>query len=201
MHDLFADLARFPANVDGTILLVVGGGVCVGFVFLVSIAALYLMRGGKKAPEPVSDLLEDLAAYPAPPPKTQQRLRVQGRPSRIRLVVIAPVGKRDLRELGEPEDLLNRVVHGLGNVARADRPRIRTWPPQLSNHGFAPSFLRNTRPPDGTDGPHWTLLAGPAKAGAVPILLGLAVWSEETTDMPMKSVEAAQWEVLLRVDE
>jgi hypothetical protein len=170
-------------------------------VFVVTLVAYFLLRGGKKTAEPGSGLLEDLSAYPSPPPrKSQRRLTVQGRPSRIRLIVVAPVGKRDLREFGEPEDLLNRVVHGLGDVAREDRPRIRMWPPQLSKEGFAPSFIRNTRRPDGAEGPHWTFLAGPAKAGEVQILLGMAVWSEETTYAPQQSLEPSQWAVLLRVE-
>jgi hypothetical protein len=118
----------------------------------------------------------------------------------VRLIVIAPVGKRDLREFGEPEELLNRVLPGLGDVVRADRPRIRTWPPQLSKQGFAPSFFRNTRRPDGAEGPRWTLLAGPAKAGDLQILLGMAVWSEEASHAPQQSLEPSQWAILLRVE-
>ena len=136
---VFADAGPFPAKAPA-LLGLLGGGVCFGIVFVIALVAFFLLRGGKKKTEPGSGLLEDLSAYPPPPPrKSQRRLTVQGRPSRMRLIVMAPVGKRDLREFGEPEDLLNRVVHGLGDVAREDRPRIRTWPPQLSKQGFAPS--------------------------------------------------------------
>lgn len=205
MHTLsaavFAAAIDFPVDARATLVMVLGGGACVGCVLLLLIVGYFLLRGGRKAVAPGLGLLEDLSAYPAPPSRNgRRRLTVQGRPSRVRLIVLAPVGKRDLREFGEPEELLNRVVPGLGDVAREDRPRIRVWPPQLSKQGFAPTFFRNTRRPDGAEGSHWTLLAGPAQAGTVPILLGVAVWSEETGSAPQQSVEPPQWSALLRVE-
>jgi hypothetical protein len=200
----FSDVAPYPGGADAPLYLLLGAGVCGGSVLLVLVVvvALFLFRRREKAPEPGPGLLEDLAEYPPPPPRSGKRqLTVRHRPARLRLVVIAPMGRRDLRAYGDAEDLLDRVVRGLGDVAREDRPRVRTWPPQLSGTGFPPTFFRNTRrPADRAQGQHWWLLAGPARAGDVPVLLGLALWSEEAGEPAQRTVEPHQWEDLLRVE-
>jgi hypothetical protein len=195
----FADVAPFPGRATTLLGLLVGGAcLCLTLLLLIT---FFFFRGGKKAAEPGPGLLENLAAYPPPPKSSFRQLMIHGRPSRLRLVVVAPVGKRDLREFGEIEDLLNRVCRGLGDVARDDKARLRTWPPQMSNTGFAPSFFRNTQTPaDRQEAAHWSLLAGPAKAGDVPILLGLAVWSEETGAEKLTTLTASEWNTVLRVE-
>jgi hypothetical protein len=196
---VFADVAPFPGGKLPLIGLLFGGA-CGGLTLLLLIAFVFF-RGGKKPAEPGPGLLEDLAAYPPPPAKKSRRLTVQGRPSRLRLIVVAPVGKRDLHEFGEIEDILNRVSRGLGDLAKEDKARLRTWPPQLSNAGFALSFFRNTQtPPDVQEAAHWSLLAGPAKAGDVPILLGVAVWSEETGAAKQLALSSLEWNAVLRVE-
>jgi hypothetical protein len=198
---LFADVAPYPSGTETASIILVLGGACAGSLFLLSVILYFLFRGRTKPAEPGSGLLEDLAVYPPPPKTNGRRLTVQGRPSRLRLIVVAPMGKRDLREFGETEDLLNRVVRGLGDLAKEDKARIRTWPPQLSNTGFAPTFFRNTLlPQDRSAAPHWSLVAGPAKAGAVPILLGIAAWSEEPSEPTQQAVEPHQWPEVVRVE-
>jgi hypothetical protein len=199
----FADVAPYPGGADARLYLLLGIGVCGGlFLLLVAGVAFMLFRGGMKVAEPGPGLLEDLGSYPPPPPRTGKRqLTVRHRPGRLRLIVIAPMGRRDLRAYGDAEELLNKVVRGLGDVAREDRARIRTWPPQLSNTGFPPTFFRNTqRPADPEQSSHWSLLAGQAKAGDVPILLGIAVWSEEAGEPIQLVVEPHEWGQVLRVE-
>src|SRR5205823_1043563 len=117
---------------------------------------------------PESGLAEDLASYPPPPKAGDYRVTVMTQPGRLRLVVLAPVGKK---ALGPPETVLEEVVRHLGEAAVDDKPRIRTWPAQLSKQGFAPTFFRVTKRPDADGKPsRWVLLAGPARAGATPAL-------------------------------
>jgi hypothetical protein len=197
---VFADVARQSVGPIPFVYLLIGGGVCGVLLLLTAVLLIFVLRSGKKAPQPRDPLLEDLGDYPPPPP-AKRRLLVQSRPGRLRLVVIAPVGKRILAAYGEPEDLLNKVVRGLGDMVKEDRARIRMWPPQLSLAGFAPTFFRNTRrPEDPRESARWMLAAGPAKAGDLPILLGIAVWSAEGNEPLQLSIEPHQWAEVLRIE-
>jgi hypothetical protein len=196
-----ADVAPPYAGLLDPPYLLSAAGV-VGALVLVGVIAFFLFRGrARKAADPEAGLVENLARYPMPLKMGRHRLSLQGRPCRLRLAVLAPAGRRDLSEHGGPEALLNRVVRGLGDVAKADRARLRQWPPQLSSAGFAPTFFRNTqRPRDHGQARHWVLLAGAAKAGDLPLLVGLAVWCEEASDAGQLSVQPQQWAELLRVE-
>jgi hypothetical protein len=91
-------------------------------------------------------------------------------PARLRLVVVAPVGRKVL-SADQVEGVLEQVLRELGAAAAGDKPRVRVWPPQLSSAGFAPTFFRLTHRPDPAGKPsRWVLLAGPARAGGQPIL-------------------------------
>ena len=156
---------------------------------------------GKKQVDPESGLNEDLSEYPPAPGKPgPRRLTVHGRPVRLRLVVVAPVGKRTIAEGGAVEALLDEVLRGLGQVAQQDRPRIRVWPPQLSQQGFAPTFFRRTQCPDRAGKPsHWVLAAGPARAGGRPVLLGLAMWGDDKAPMEQKILSETEWDEALQM--
>ena len=52
------------------------------------------------------------------------------------------VGRKDVPNVSQAEGLLDLVMRGLGDVAKADQPRVKVWPSQLSNKGFAPTFAR-----------------------------------------------------------
>lgn len=181
-----------PANLN---LALVGGAAAVLFLLLVAVFAL---RGRKKA-DPEAHLAEDLAAIPAPPkgPRHYQLL-VMNQPARLRYVVVAPMGKRTV---GKVDSTLEQIFRGLGEVAIDDKPRVRVWPPQLSAAGFAPTFFRLTRRPE-PDGraSRWILLAGPARAGSTPVLLGLAVQSDEVTKLGVLTMTEARWAEILRVE-
>ena len=164
MTPLFADPAWWESLSASPLLLY--GGAAAGVLLLLLIVAALMRRGGKKKVDPEGGLGEDLSEYPPPGKSGPHRLTVHGRPVRLRLVVVAPVGKRRIAEGGEVEALLDQVLRGLGQVARQDRPRVRVWPPQLSQQGFAPTFFRRTQCPDRDGKPsHWLLAAGPARAG------------------------------------
>lgn len=155
-----------------------------------------LVRGRSKVyPDLEQGLREDLAGYPPPPPGAA-RLTVNGLPARLRLVVVAPTGKlSDPITADDVPGLLDQVYRGLGPVAAADKPRMKVWPPQLSVAGFAPTFHRVVRATD----PHWVKLAGPARTGRRPILLGLVVWTDERSGLGDVVVDSTEWGELLGV--
>jgi hypothetical protein len=184
-------------GVDLRELLIYGGGGLLGLA-LVAAALKSLLggRGRKKGRARIARLDEDLADYPDPPPtRDGPRLFVDGVPARLRLVVVVPTGTRhEPIDLEEIPDLLNGLIRGLGACVASDRPRLRVWPPQLSVKGFAPSFFREVPAPDG-DGAlsAWTRLAGLARARGRPYLLGLALLTDDDTDLGAIALEPNEW--------
>ena len=200
---LFAD-ALPPArglmqSLDAKTLMLYGG-VAAG-VLLLLVVLLALMRRGKKRVDPERGQDEDLSAYPPAPGRPgPRRLTVHSRPVRLRLVVVAPVGKQMVAANGDIEALLDAVQRGLGQVARQDKPRIKVWPPQLSQQGFAPTFFRRTRCPDRAGQPsHWVLAAGPARAGGRPVLLGLAMWGDDKAPMEQITLSDTEWDAVVQM--
>jgi hypothetical protein len=191
--DGLPDLVR-----ENWVYAAIGLGLLVALVVLIRIAT----GRKKKYPDLEKGLREDLADYP-PPPATAgaRRLRVNGVPVRVRLVVVAPTGK--LQETISPDhvpDLLDDVLRGLGGFVRTDKPRIKVWPPQLSVAGFAPTFHRLVQSSDAADRPsRWVKLAGPARTGKRPVLLGLALWADEPCQVGDVVVETTEWGELLQV--
>ena len=168
-------------------------------LLLLLLLILWVRRGQRPPVDPEAALIENLGDYPPAGPGPQ-RLFLHGHPMRVRLVVLAPMGKRPLPANGAVEPLLDQVLRGLGDIARQDRPRIRVWPPQLSSQGFAPTFLRLTRRPEAAGKPSpWVLAAGPVRAGAHQFLLGLALCADSPTDATNMSVQANEWNDVLRI--
>jgi hypothetical protein len=159
------------------------------------------LRGRRREPDREAGQREDLAAYPPPPGKPgPRRLLVEGVPARIRLVVIAPVGKQAQVNAGKAEPLLEHVLRGLGEVARHDKPRVRVWAPQLSHQGFAVTFQRLTQKPDPDGRPsRWVLLAGQARVGAHFLLLGMALLADEKTSIGRRTLGPEEWTSVLRI--
>lgn len=161
---------------------------------------LWLRRRRRPAVDPEADLIENLSGYPPAGPGRQQLL-LYNEPLRLRLVVLAPLGKRALPIEGGVEPLLDRMLRGLGDIARQDRPRIRVWPPQLSQQGFAPSFFRLTHRPEQAGKPSpWVLAAGPVRIGGHQFLLGLALCSGEPTELGNLSLQMNQWRDVFRIE-
>ena len=127
---------------------------------------------------------------------------MNGEPVRVRLVVIVPTGKAQKPiSPDDVPDLLDDVLRGLGGFIKSDKPRVKVWPTQLSVVGFAPTFHRLVKSPDeGQKSSCWIKLAGPAKAGGRPILLGLALLADDPCKIGDVQVETREWGELLRVE-
>jgi len=180
------------------VLIAIVAGVLVAGLVLLRIAA-----GRKKEhPDLERGLRENLAEYPPPPPAGKLRLTVNGVPARLRLVVVAPTGKHhDSLSLDQLPELLDDVVRGLGGFVVADKPRLRVWPPQLSVAGFAPTFHRLVASPDpAAQKSRWVRVAGPARPGNRPVLIGLAVLTDEPVKFGELPVEGTEWGRVLRVE-
>jgi hypothetical protein len=194
---VLANVPALPKDIGGyDSRMILGGGAAV--VLFVLFVVVWVTRG-KKRVKPEVGLAENLAQYPPPPAAGRTRMVVQGHPGRLRLVAVAPVGKKPL-SAGQVEGLLEGLVRGLGAVVRQDKPRIRIWPPQLSSAGFAPTFHRLTQRPEARGQPsRWVLLAGPANVDGQPILIGLAFLADKANRLDQMTVEPLEWSELIDV--
>ena len=183
------------------LLLIAGAVIAVVAIGLMALGLLLMLMLGRRRKSVDSDegLGEDLSAYPLAPQAGPHRLKFEGQFVRIRLVVLASARNVELTA-DMAESLLQSVVFGLGDVARADKPRIRIWPPQLSHAGFVPKFFRYVRKPEPEGKPSpWILLAGQAKAGNKPILVGLALALAEPSTRGNVHLDANEWDYKLRI--
>ena len=195
---VFADLPKLPVSIPGVPDSIAFLGV-VGLGALVVLLLLFkMLKGGKKA-DPEAGLGEDLSTLPAAPKgQRHYQLYVMNQPVRLRLVVIAPMGKKTV---GKVDSALEQIFRGLGEVSFDDKPRIRIWPAQLSTTGFAPTFFRLTKSPDAEGRPsRFVMLAGPARAGAMPVLLALVVEVDERSKLGKLTMTETQWGEVLRVE-
>jgi hypothetical protein len=192
---LFAQDKLPDVGLDNPLVLYGGGGA----VVFVLIVIVILSRGRKKI-DPEEGLAEDLSTIPkAAEDDRNSQLFLMNQPVRLRLAVVAPAGKKDV---GNPGAVLEQVLRGLGEAARDDKPRTRVWPPQLSVAGFAPTFFRLVRRPGSeAEASRWVLLAGPARAGGVPVLVGLAVRASSPVKVGQMILTETQWGEVLRVGE
>jgi hypothetical protein len=184
-----------------------GGWLAVfGIVALVVLFLVWKMffggrRQNKSSKEWEKDGIE-LAKCPMPKGNPRgRRLTVYHVPARLRLVVLAPIGKEYQVESRGVEQLVDRVVPGLGNVLATDRPSIHVWPAQLSHQGFANTFHRCTHKPEGEGRlSRWVLLAGRAKIGKQAVLVGLGAWADEPNTIGRKTVEPHEWVDVVRLE-
>jgi hypothetical protein len=159
--------------------------------------------GGRRGPAVPSDqdLFVDLETCPLPVrPPADFRLTVYHIPARLRLVVVAPLGKDATIDATAVEELLDHVLPGLSSVVYDDKPRVRVWPPELSHTGFGMAFRRRVQRPE-PDGElsRWVLAAGRAQSGRHTILLGLGLWADEPNTLGQLSLELHQWRDVLRL--
>ncbi len=150
---------------------------------------------------PETGLEENLAEYPPPPGQPgPRRLTVEGVPVRVRLIVVAPVGRNRPIGVDDVEELVDQVIRGMKEIVQKDKPRIRLWSPQLSKTGFPQVFHRLTLTPDEEGQPSvWVRVAGPANAEGRPILLGLGLLADRPTDLGKLSVQPERWFETLRI--
>jgi hypothetical protein len=180
-----------------------GAGLLVVVVVLLLLRKLWraLFGRGEKpgAWDRELDIVLDDCPLPTRPPG-QRQLTVYHQPARLRLVVVAPVGRDGDIDATAVEKLLDRVVPGLGAAAQDDRPRVRVWPAQVSQHGFTASFHRHTPKAAGRGEPsRWVLLAGRAQAGRQPVMVGLGLWADEPNTLDRVNLEPHQWLDVLRL--
>jgi hypothetical protein len=175
-----------------------------GAIAAAAIGLLLLILFFRRKPkvDPEAGMTEDLALCPPPPAAAgPRRLTFQGFPVRLRVVVVAPVGRQSADMGNGVGPLLDSVVRGLGAAARQDQARVRQWPLGMSREGFTPQFFRRTlRPePNGTSS-RWILLAGPVRVGGQQVLLGLALWAEKVNQVGNVAVQQNEWNELLRME-
>lgn len=190
---LLAVIPGLPFTQQHLLYAGIGGGVVLLLFIVVA------MRS-KPSHNPDAGLDEVLSTLPAPPGGERNYvLKVMGHPVRLRLVVVAPTGKKTV---GKVDGVLESVLRNLGEVGIDDKPRVRIWPAQLSNAGFAPAFFRHTQRPEAEgSASRWILLAGPARAGGVPILLGLAVLADKPSKTGSLPMTETSWGEVLTVEE
>jgi hypothetical protein len=189
-----------PPEVWGLLLLTVA-------LVVLLILALMLRRLGRtlfgRKPVPTDwdeSLRENLDDTPVPVrTPTSSQVVVYHLPARLRLVVVAPLGKDSrLPREGIPH-LLELAVPGMGDMLRQDEPRLKVWPGQLSAQGFAVVFHRATRKAEAEGDPsRWVLLAGKVLVGKQPLLLGLGLWTDKPSTLGRITLEPRQWIDVLR---
>jgi hypothetical protein len=193
-----------PENLRAYAIYILGGSIClIGLIGLLLLFAVVKVLFGSRAKksEYEKDLKEDLKEYPDLKPSSGDRqLRVEGLPVRLRLVVVAPAGTASEVDLDELPNILEKILPGLGDIYKHDKPRVRVWPKQVSYQGFANHFHRNTLTgvDDGTQ-TRWVMLAGRAKLGKFQIMLGLALQSVKPNTVGRRTVDSHEWATLLRV--
>lgn len=194
--DLLKRLSDAVGGVQNLVMILVG---IVGVVIVLRVVR-GLLRGKPAGPAQERGVTEErLADYP-PAPAGKARLKIEGRPARLRVVVVAPVGKDAAIDLATVENQLEQIVYGLGTVARQDKPRIRVWPAQLSNKGFAMTFNRMMVKPERPGQPsRWITIAGPTQPRPRPLMLGLVVQTEEPTAVGHLSPAPDQWATTVQV--
>ena len=200
--DWFFDLFRGSGgDPTGQLPLVLVGGTLVILLLIGLLIVRRLLRRKPPAGDRERHLREHLAEYPpAPGAPGPQRLSVQGKPARLRLVVVAPLGQQAAPNADEVERFLDQLLHGLGAVAQHDKPRVAAWPGQLSQQGFPPTFHRLVTSPDAEGAPsRWVVLAGTAKVGKFPVLLGMALHTDAPNTLGKLHRQPHQWAEMLRV--
>ena len=178
-------------------------GVAAFIVLLLLLGLLSFLRKlfARQRQIPGQNLEEHFAQYPPLKPSSgDRRLTIEGVPVRLRLVVVAPAGTESGFDDQRIDKLLDRILPGLGGIFNADKPRVRIWPTQLSHEGFANHLHRNTIIPEG-DGQlsKWAVVAGRAKLDDCHVMLGLGLEALKPTTIGRKTIDAHEWDVMLRV--
>jgi hypothetical protein len=188
-----------------------GGWLLVGLVLILflllllglTLRALWrrLFGAGDVPDDSDADYIVNLEECPLPVgPPPERRLTVYHLPVRVRLVIVAPMGRETNLDAIAVEKTLDQVLFGLSDIVRGDRPLIRAWPAQLSHHGFATAFHRRMRRPEPDHlASQWILVSGRAKLGNQPLLVGFGLWADEPNMVGRLTLEPYQWLDVLRL--
>lgn len=192
-----------PENLRPYAIYIAGGVVCVGavIVLLLLLAIFRFLFGGRSKKGAGPNLIENLQEYPDLKPSTGDRqLRIEGVPVRMRLIVVAPAGTASEVDVDELAEVLEKILPGLGEIYKHDKPRVKVWPKQVSYQGFATHFHRCavTGVEDGVQ-TRWVKIAGRAKLGKFQIMLGLALQSVKPNTVGRRTVDSHEWATVLRV--
>jgi hypothetical protein len=183
---------------------VLAGGCALLLIVLVLVFRRLLQRRRVQAKD--TKLVERLAEYPPPPPlqNADKRAAVHNLPVRFRLVVAAPLGREaENMPMEDVDFLLDGIVPDLPAHAKADLPRIRVWPTQLSHQGFIAAFRRNTQlPHPEARSSQWILLVGKVLFEGKPFGLGLALLADKVNTLGTIVVQHPhEWMGILRISE
>jgi len=174
-------------------------------VALILLYVLWKVLKGRKRelPKQVPDLAIDVMALPTEgPPAEGPALHYYNVPVRLVALVMAPAGRvRELPPLNKLADTIDCIVPGLAQVVTAHKTLIRRWPTQLSAKGFAHTFFGHAKlPGQGGKGTAWCSAAGIFKIEGQPIMAGLVMRAQTTTNLGQAIVEReAGWLDLLRI--
>jgi hypothetical protein len=169
----------------------------ISIVLLLLALNLFLLWKGRSSRTilPNEEMPIDLEATPLPPEKNPTlRLCILGNPFGIRYVVVAPTGPRGAVDPTVVNRVLDKAYPGLAAQYVHDKAQLKVWPPQLSRHGFAPSFFRNAKMTvDDSELSRWVLLAGEVMVGKKLYLLGLALWTDEPCTVGKILLDGPHW--------
>lgn len=192
-----------PEGLRQYALYIAGGGVCIAsiVVLLLFLAVIRFLFGRRAKPAKGPNLVENLQEYPELKSSTGDRqLRVEGTPARLRLVVVAPAGTAFEVDLDTLDKLLEKVVQGLGEIYKHDKPRVKQWPTQVSYKGFATHFHANMKTgAEEGEQTRWVMVAGRIKVGKQQFMLGIALQTIKPNTIGRLTVDAHEWTNVLRV--
>jgi hypothetical protein len=168
---------------------------------IVDLIWIKLFRNRRRIPQAAGPE-EDLRQLPPPLlPAGDKQFSVYHVPARVRLIVAAPAGVGKGLDEKQVKKLLERVWPGVREVLAVDKPRVRVWPAQLSQQGFALAFHRHLLKPDAqANASPWISVAGKASLEGETLMLGLVFWSQEKTTFGQLTLEPHQWRDVIRLD-
>ena len=193
-----------PEDLRAYALYILGGLACFGvlIVLLVLLSICKFLFGRRVKKGDPKNLTENLTEYPALKSSSGDRqLRVEGVPARLRLLVVAPAGTlSDEIDVDGLADFLEKIVPGLGEIYKYDKPRVKIWPTQVSYQGFGNHFHKNmeTGAEEGEQ-TRWVLVAGRVKVGKRQFMLGMALQTIKPNTVGRRTIDAHEWASILRV--
>lgn len=187
--------------------LPVWGWAAVGGVLLFFAVATWMSLTGSEPPSDEGEpdqRVNVLALEAGDVPASGPRLELYNVPTRLVLLVIAPLGRGGVDPSNEQlPRVMEDLIPGLMPVLSAHQPVFRRWPRQLSAQGFGPTFFRNVPlPGDGGKGTPWCAVAGKFESGGHSLLVGMVMKAAKDVSFGQIALEReGQWLDVLRVKE